>query len=112
MSQQYSNPKRANDTYALPDVETFTGYEAECEHCGQAQAYLGAFNVEDTHCTECGKKGVRVTDTARKWYWWSCFPGCLPDSEPFGPFATEAEAIADAQDNAIEDEDEDEGNQS
>jgi hypothetical protein len=34
-------------------------------------------------------------------YWWACFPGCLPDSEfPNGPFATEAEAIADAQDNA------------
>lgn len=29
-------------------------------------------------------------------YWWPCFAGCLPDSEPVGPFATEAEAIADA----------------
>ena len=31
------------------------------------------------------------------WYWWACFPGCLPDSEPNGPFKTEAEAISDAQ---------------
>jgi hypothetical protein len=29
------------------------------------------------------------------WYWWSCFPGCLPDSDPFGPFKTEREAIDD-----------------
>ena len=29
-------------------------------------------------------------------YWQSCFPGCLPDSDPVGPFQTEAEAIADA----------------
>lgn len=30
------------------------------------------------------------------WYWWSCFPGCLPDGEATGPFKNEAEAIADA----------------
>jgi hypothetical protein len=32
------------------------------------------------------------------WYWWACFPGCLPDSDPNGPFATKAQALADAQD--------------
>ena len=26
------------------------------------------------------------------WYWWSCQPGCIPDSEPYGPFETEQEA--------------------
>lgn len=31
------------------------------------------------------------------WYWWACFPGCLPDSEPHGPFKTELEAFADAE---------------
>jgi len=30
------------------------------------------------------------------WYWWNCFPGCLPDSVPFGPFATSHEAKKDA----------------
>ena len=30
------------------------------------------------------------------WYWWSCFPGCLPDSDPFGPFETRSEAEQDA----------------
>jgi hypothetical protein len=29
------------------------------------------------------------------WYWWACWPGCLPDGEPNGPFNSEAEAIAD-----------------
>lgn len=29
------------------------------------------------------------------WYWWSCFPGCLPDGDPVGPFETEAEATDD-----------------
>lgn len=30
------------------------------------------------------------------WYWWHCEPGCLPDSDPHGPFrsTTAAEAAA------------------
>ena len=31
------------------------------------------------------------------WYYWFVQPGCLPDSEPFGPFDTEHQAQADAQ---------------
>lgn len=30
------------------------------------------------------------------YYWWACFPGCIPDGEPVGPFDTEEEAMADA----------------
>ena len=30
------------------------------------------------------------------WYWWPCFPGCLPDGAPCGPFATSQAAYADA----------------
>ena len=32
----------------------------------------------------------------RGWYWWACWPGCMPDGEPGGPFATLSEALADA----------------
>ena len=32
------------------------------------------------------------------WYWHACFPGCLPDSGPSGPFKTEQDAIIDATD--------------
>lgn len=30
------------------------------------------------------------------WYWWACFPGCLPDSDPHGPFSYSWEAKEDA----------------
>lgn len=30
------------------------------------------------------------------WYWWACFPGCLPDGEPAGPFASSRQALEDA----------------
>jgi hypothetical protein len=37
-------------------------------------------------------------DKSCGYYWWSCFPGCLPDGEPNGPFTTEEEALNNAQD--------------
>lgn len=37
------------------------------------------------------------------WYWWTCCPGCMPDSDAFGPFETEEEAIQDAGGGEYED---------
>lgn len=33
------------------------------------------------------------------WYYWTCFPGCLPEGDPMGPFDTEDEAKKDAIEN-------------
>jgi len=30
------------------------------------------------------------------WHWWACYPGCLPDSDAFGPFTTSYRALKDA----------------
>lgn len=30
------------------------------------------------------------------WYWWACFPGCMADGDPSGPFASSIQARADA----------------
>lgn len=70
--QAYRDPSRESDPHALPDVEVFQG----------ADYGDGDMELEPD-----------------KWYWWSCLPGCLPDGEPNGPFNTEAEALADAQDS-------------
>lgn len=37
------------------------------------------------------------------WYWWTCCPGCLPDSDASGPFDTEEEANEDAGGGEYED---------
>jgi hypothetical protein len=37
------------------------------------------------------------------WYWRTCCPGCLPDSDASGPFETEEEAIQDAGGGEYED---------
>jgi hypothetical protein len=34
------------------------------------------------------------------WFYWYCFPGCLPDSEAFGPYKSYAEALAAAGEEA------------
>lgn len=72
MSQHYSIPERESDVYALPDVEVFW-------HDGRT--------ILDADGVEYLPEG---------WYWWSCFPGCLPDGDPIGPFDTEADAIEDS----------------
>lgn len=74
MTQHYSNPERANDPHAIPNIEVF---------------YMDGTDYVDTH-GDGPKPG---------WYWHPCFPGCLPDGEPSGPFETEEKALADAQDD-------------
>jgi hypothetical protein len=31
------------------------------------------------------------------WWWWTRYPRCGPDTDPVGPFASEAAALADAR---------------
>ena len=45
-------------------------------------------------------------------YYWYCFPGCLPDTNPFGPFQTVEEAKADYGDNDVWNEEDKEYHQS
>lgn len=73
MSQHYSDPRRESDPHALPDLEVFY------------------------HRNGSGTCGRTVPGMEDGWYWWPCFPGCLPNGEPSGPFASEEEALADAR---------------
>lgn len=81
--QAYSDPRREDDPHSLPDVEVF--------YFDSDEAEAGTWEMTDDG--EIAPSG---------WYYWSCFPGCLPDSDPVGPFATEAEALADAREGVDE----------
>lgn len=70
--QVYTDPSRENEPEALPNAEVFYA------EAGELDEYFEGASLEG-------------------WYWWACFPGCLPDGEPNGPFETEEEARADAQ---------------
>lgn len=95
MSQHYSDPARESDPHALPDVETWQSYYRDCPECG---AMVCTDRQTDSWaCAECGLLGKGSTSDPRGWFYWYCFPGCLPDGGPNGPFTSEAEAIAEAR---------------
>jgi len=80
MSQHYSDLSRENDTYALPDVEVFYLSQSEIEDLAQDYAY--------------DKRRARhAAGPEEGWYFWPCFPGCMPDSDPMGPYDSEQAAI-------------------
>ena len=71
--QAYSDPRRESDPHALPDLEVFEVTERDF------------------------RRGDYPESAGPGYYWQACSPGCLPDSDPIGPFATKAEALADAR---------------
>lgn len=78
MAQFYSDPTREDKEHALPNCEAFY-----------------ADNSDDWE-NENGEREPMQPG----WYYWYCFPGCLPDSDPIGPFKSKAEAIEAARDEA------------
>ncbi len=77
MSYFHSDPTRESDPYALPDLEVFYARKGELPS-----------ETEGDEPSEAG------------FYYWACFPGCMPDSDPIGPYDTEAEALDDAREVA------------
>ena len=89
----------------LPDVEVFYARPVviECDNCGDSilNGYVpwnGSHNPNLT-CPECMNRATqRFPKYSPGGYWyWFCYPGCLPDSDPVGPFRTEELAIENAQ---------------
>jgi hypothetical protein len=103
MAQVYSDHTREIDPYALPDIEVFYARPVVigCSLCGNTVTpWDGEYDKQSVECPLCGDKAVNgrfARHSTGHWWWWPCFPGCLPDGDALGPFGTEAEAIADAQ---------------
>jgi len=53
--------------------------------------------------TEYDEEREAEAEALAGFYWWTCCPGCLPDSEALGPFETEEEANEDAGGGEYED---------
>jgi hypothetical protein len=104
VAQHYSDPRRESMPYALPDVETWQDIVLTSACC-QTDVPMSAVDValSDARCPTCDKPqrrwlGRRSGSKERKgWFYRFCFPGCMPDSDPCGPFDTEAEALTDAR---------------
>ena len=100
MSQHYSDPSRESDPHALPDMEVFELTAREVAERDEDMIYeymrrhefrLAAMNSRarekmfDAMIQEEGITGG--------WFYWYCFPGCMPDSDAMGPYETRQEAI-------------------
>jgi hypothetical protein len=79
MGYVYSNPERADDATSLPDVEVFYA-----------------------HAGDLVPGSTDEPPSEEGWYWWNCFPGCMPDSEPHGPFPKLKDAMADIRESLDE----------
>ncbi|VVB55196.1 Uncharacterised protein [uncultured archaeon] len=74
----HSNPARAADPHALPNAEVF---------------YV------DERTAKLSRERPDLSDELNEpgWYYWPCFPGCLPDGPANGPYASERQAIEACQ---------------
>jgi hypothetical protein len=105
MSQHYSSPEREHDPHALPNIEVFELTATEVATMDEDMVHEYGKRHEFRLATMNSRVREAMLDAMVEekgiqggWFWQACFPGCLSDGDPVGPFATRAEALADAQD--------------
>ena len=99
MSRHYSDPSRESDRHALPDVEVFyvEGDAFDPDHDDGTWMYDRALEwMEECEEEDTATAYSDMQSALAGWYWWYALPGCLPDSAPNGPFASENDALVDA----------------
>jgi len=64
---------------------------------------LKTLEIFESHYTdlenESGESELNLdvsTENPKAWFFWFSFPGCIPESEPMGPFESEYHALTDA----------------
>ena len=104
MPQDYSNLDHEHDEHTLPDLEIFQLTAREVaerdedliyEYMKRREFRLAGFNSRDRDAMFDAL--VEEEGITGGWFYWYCFPGCLPDSDMFGPFASYKDALADTQ---------------
>ena len=108
MAYDYTDPKRRNNPYALPDVETFQANYRYCTKCGSLVFFDHRIDDDGKLVADCGDCSTTNELTETGWFYWFGFPGCLPDSEPFGPFDSRRAALDEAREAAGVYDDDDE----
>lgn len=79
------------------NIQVWQDKEAMCMECGDccpSERWPDGAQNHDEGCSRV-PTDVKHSEVA-SWWWETCSPGCLPDSEVAGPFNTEREALEDA----------------
>lgn len=107
--QAYSDPTRANDPHTLPDVEIF---QLTAEEVARSEAYEDEQHefmrrYEYRTASMSSRAQAAMIDAMIEelgitggWFYWYCFPGCMPESSPFGPYPSVDAALAAARNMA------------
>ena len=107
MAQFYTDPDRSSYEYALPDAETFqlTAEEAAVLDEDAVSEAGERFPLMHMNSRERERAIAWIIDEygiIGGWFYWCCFPGCLPDGPAVGPFKSETSARAAAIEDAAE----------
>ena len=100
--QAYSNPERESNPHSLPDVEIFQltaeeVVEQDEDLMWEAHKRFPLVSMNSRDRQKAIDWAVEESGAEGGFFWWTCMPGCMPDSEPNGPFKTYKEALKDAQ---------------
>jgi hypothetical protein len=102
--QVYSNPDRERDPTALPDVEVFQLTAAEVAELDDDMLYEYAQKHRFRAASISPRVREQMIDAMIAdngieggWFYHACFPGCLPDGPPIGPYPTANDAKKAAQ---------------
>ena len=98
MPYHYTDETRATDPHALPDIEVF---HQDVRQFVEAEMGSWQYELVLDLPTESHSNLTNCVPLAG-FYFAHGLPGCLWDSDPIGPFDTEAEALAEARSSAGE----------
>ena len=100
MSQHYSDTTREDDPHTLPDLEVFqlTALEVAASMEDEVYEFSKRHEFQLCHINDRVRDAmldamVEELGIAGGWFYWFCFPGCLPDRAPIGPFSTRKESV-------------------
>lgn len=109
MTRFYSDPSREHDKWALPDCEVFeltapevAEREEDLIHDYMKDPRFKLASMSSKAREQMFEEMIRDEQISGGWFYWFCFPGCIPESEPFGPYDTAEEAMAAARDMVSE----------
>lgn len=100
MSQAYSDPSRERDLEIFQLTSDEAAELADEDTVMEARKNLPRGCIPEMNSRDWQKlvDAIReITGDMGGWYWQACFPGCLPDGDPMGPFDSYAAALADAR---------------
>ena len=88
---------RPEEARVFDQFAGFHSFHTDTAAVGVFEEY-GSFEIfwQNAQQATWSGHGEPTEELTPGWYWWSCFPGCMPDSGRNGPFASSRQALEDA----------------